>query len=112
MQVKCDEYNGVCVLAVDGDFAGEATSHFKQLAEARFKDRRLVDFVVDLEKVPFLNSQGLEALLWLKRRCDELFGHLKLTGMDANCQKIFEVNRLAHRFECYADVPSALKLMR
>jgi anti-anti-sigma factor len=112
MPVKCDEYNGVCVLAIDGDFCADMGAHVKRLAEQRIKDRKVVDFVLDLEKSSFLDSRGLEALLWLKRRCDEVFGRVKLTGLDENCRKILEITRLSHRFECHSDLPSALKTMR
>jgi hypothetical protein len=37
---------------------------------------------------------------------------VKLAAADANCQKILEITRLAHRFECHADVSAALKTMR
>jgi anti-anti-sigma factor len=112
MPVKCDEYNGVCVLALNGDLTGEAGAHIKRLAGDRIDKRQMVDFVVDLQKAGFVDSAGLEALLWLKRRCDDLFGKVKLASLDEDCRKILEITRLAHRFECHADLSSALKTMR
>jgi len=112
MAVKYDEYNGVCVMSVTGDFASETVAPARKHVEDLIEQRRVVDFVVDLEKSPFVDSEGLEALLWMKRKCEDLFGQLKLAAADENVKKILEVTRLSHRFECAADVPAALKTMR
>lgn len=112
MPVKFDEYNGVCVISVTGDFAGDAVLPTRKNAQELIENRRLVDFVIDMEKAPFIDSEGLEALLWIKRKCEDLFGQLKIAGLDDNVKKILEVTRLSHCFENAKDVPSALKTMR
>jgi anti-anti-sigma factor len=112
MPVRCEEYNQVCVLSVDGDLTSENASALRTASEERINNRQVVDFIVDLEKSGFIDSEGLETLLWLKRRSDDLFGQAKLVGLDDNCRKILEITRLEHRFECHKDVPAALKMMR
>src|ERR1700712_5560298 len=102
MGIKCDEYNQVCVVSVDGDFAGEAGNQLRRAAEERIEQRQVVDFVIDLEKSGFVDGEGLETLLWLKRRCEDLFGQVKLANLDENCRKILEITRLQSRFECHA----------
>jgi len=109
---KAEDYNNVCVLSLDGDLSGEATQAVRKLADERVDHRQIVDFVIDFEKASFFDSEGLETLLWLKRRCEDLFGQLKLVNLDDNCRKILEITRLEHRFECHPDLPSALKTMR
>ena len=68
--------------------------------------------IVEREKADFIDSEGLETLLWLKRRCEDLFGQCKLVNLDENCRKILEITRLEHRFECHDDLTAALKTMR
>ena len=41
-----------------------------------------------------------------------MFGRVKLINVDGNCRKILEITRLEKKFECCADLPSALKTMR
>jgi hypothetical protein len=41
-----------------------------------------------------------------------MFGQVKLAGADDNVQKILEITRLQHRFECHPDLTAALKNMR
>src|SRR5580704_3544290 len=112
MAVKFEEYNGVCVISVKGDFAGEDVAPACKTAEDMIDHRQVVDFVVDLEKASFIDSAGLEAMLWIKQKCEDLFGQLKLAGADENVKRILEVTRLSHRFQSAPDVPTALKTMR
>jgi anti-anti-sigma factor len=110
--IKCEDYNNVCVMTLNADLSGEANEAMRKLAEERVDQKQIVDFVIDFEKAGFFDSEGLETLLWLKRRSEDLFGQLKLVNLDENCKKILEITRLEHRFECHPDLPSALKTMR
>jgi anti-anti-sigma factor len=110
--IKCEDYNNVCVMTLDADLSGEANEAVRKLAEERVDQKQIVDFVIDFEKAGFFDSEGLETLLWLKRRSEDLFGQLKLVNLDENCKKILEITRLEHRFECHPDLPAALKTMR
>ena len=111
MAIRSEQYNKVCVLAVDGDLLGENAAALRKSVDEHVEAKHLVDFVVDLEKCPFIDSEGLETLLWLRRRCDDLFGQVKLVALDDNCRKILEITRLDSRFECQQDLAAALKMM-
>ena len=112
MGVKCEEYNQVCVISLEGDLSGENAQATRKKVEEQIDQRQLVDFVVDFEKAGFVDSEGLETLLWVKRRAEDLFGQLKLINLDENVRKILEITRLEHRFECQPNLEAALKTMR
>jgi anti-sigma B factor antagonist len=112
MGLKCEEYSQVCVLSVEGDFAGAEIGPARKAFEERIEQKQIVDFVVDLEKSGFVDSEGLELLLAMKRKSEELFGQFKLASLDENMKKILEITRLEQRFECHPDLASALKTMR
>ena len=112
MPLKCEEYNNVCVVGLAGDLSAETAQELRKAVDERIEQRQLVDFIVDFEKAGFVDSEGLESLLWLKRRCEDLFGQTKLVNLDENCRKILEITRLEHRFECHGDLAGALKTMR
>jgi anti-anti-sigma factor len=110
--IKVDEYNNVCVMSLGGDLVGADAQQLRKQVEDVIDKKQLVDFVLDCEKVGFLDSEGLETLLWIKRRSEDLFGQLKLANLDENCRKILEITRLQTRFDCPGDLPTALKNMR
>ena len=112
MPIANQDYEKVCVLTVTGDFSGDEPPLAMRLVSDGIADRQIVDYVMNFSECPFIDSHGLEALLWIKRRCEELFGRVKLIGLDENLRKILEMTRLEPRFECSRDLATALKTMR
>lgn len=111
MPIESEQYGAVCVLGVRGDLEGDETEALRRAAEQAIDGKHLVEFVVDLSQCGFVDSEGLEALLWLKRRAEELFGSLKLAGCDENVAKILEMTRLAAQFDAHADLAGAVRNM-
>jgi anti-anti-sigma factor len=99
-------------MEVQGEFLIDSAVTAKQAMEEHVEQRRIIDFVIDFKNSPFIDSDGLEGLLWMKRRCEDLFGRIKLVNLDENLKKILEMTRLDHRFECQNDLATALKTMR
>jgi anti-anti-sigma factor len=112
MPVKDDIYGDVCVLSIDGDLSGDNVQASRTLVEKMMVEKLIVDFAIDFEKCPFIDSEGLEMLLWIKRRVDEGFGRVKLAVLDDHCRKIIEMTRLENHFECHGDLTQALQAMR
>ncbi|MGA2581735.1 MAG: STAS domain-containing protein [Tepidisphaeraceae bacterium] len=110
--IKCEEYSQVCVIEVHGDFLAEAAAASRAAMEDHVARRQIVDYVLDFKQSAFVDSDGLEGLLWMRRRCEDLLGRLKLVNLDENLKKILEMTRLEHRFECQDDLAIALKTMR
>lgn len=111
MPVKLDEYDDIAVLAPGGELTGAEAAELRAKVDELIEARQLVDVVIDLEKCPFVDSEGLETLLWIKRRCEDLFGHAKLARADENVRKILEITRLEPRFDCAVELADAIKTM-
>lgn len=112
MAIKCEDYNSICVLTLAGDLSGETTKELSRLTEEQIEQKQVAAFAIDFEKAGFVDSEGLEALLALRQRCEELFGQLRLASLDDNVKKILQITRLEHLFDCHPDLPAALKTMR
>jgi len=112
MAIKCEQYNQVCVMSLNDDFTGEQVGGARKSFEDQVDKHQIVDFVIDMEKSGFVDSEGLELLLWMKRKCEDLFGQFKLVSLDENLRKIMEITWLERHFECHPDLAAALKTMR
>jgi anti-anti-sigma factor len=111
MNIRCEDYDHVTVVGLAGEFTADATDNFKKQIDERL-ERKVRFFVVDLEQTTFLDSKGLESLLWLQEQCDENLGQVRLCKPDETCRKILNVTRLDARFDIFADVTEAVKTMR
>jgi anti-anti-sigma factor len=111
MNIRCEDYDHVTVISVSGEFTADTVEGFRTRVTERL-DRKVRFFVVDLEQTTFVDSKGLEALMWVQQQCDENLGQVRLCKPDETCRKILEVTRLNGRFDVFADVTEAVKTMR
>lgn len=111
MNIRCEDYDHVSVLAVTGELTADTSDMLRQQIEQRL-EKKVRFFVVDLEYTTFLDSKGLETLLWIQEQCDERLGQVRLCKPDETCQKILQITRLDGRFDVFSDVAEAVKTMR
>lgn len=112
MPVHTQDYEKVCVIGLQGDFTSDETMLAMTAINDGISKRQVVDFVLDFQNCTMIDSQGLETILAIKRKCEELFGRVKLIHLDDHCRKILEITRIEQRFECCRDLATALKTMR
>ncbi|MAE60599.1 MAG: hypothetical protein CMJ49_04480 [Planctomycetaceae bacterium] len=111
MKVSHESYEDVTVVAVKGEITLDEISPLKQLLDEQLaRDAR--DFVLDLTEVPFIDSAGLESMLWLQDQAGEKLGQVRIVGPDENVRKILEITRLQHDFDAHEDIDSAIKSLR
>lgn len=108
MRIKTQDYNGVTVVELQGELDGDFVELFQQtITQTVARDR--TGIVVDMSAVGFIDSKGLEQLLWARDYCDENTCEFRLAGLDENCTKILEITRLNTQFDCYAELAEAVK---
>jgi len=108
MRIKKQDYNNVTVVEMQGDL----DSDFVELFQSTITDiiaARKAGIVLDMSGVGFIDSEGLEKLLWSRDYCSENKSELKLAGLDENCEKVLEITRLDNEFERYAELTEAVK---
>lgn len=111
MNIRCEDYDHVSVLGLTGEFSADSVDLFRKSVETRL-ERKVRFFVIDLDKTTFIDSKGLETLLWVQEQCDEKFGQVRLCNPDETCRKILQITRLDGRFDIFSDVTEAVKTMR
>ena len=108
MKIRTQDYNDVTVVELQGEFDGDSAELF-QNAITDIIAKRKTGIVLDMSAVGFIDSQGLEQLLWARDYCNESKRELRLAGLDENCVKILEVTRLENEFDRYAELSQAVK---
>lgn len=111
MPITAQEYGKACVLKLGQDLAGDEPQQLRASVTDLIDRVQTIDFVIDFEGCTFIDSQGLEAMLFVKKKAEQLFGRVKLINLDENCRKILEIVRLEPKFEQCHDLAAALKMM-
>ena len=108
MKIRTQDYNDVTVVELQGDFDEEFVDLFQNTIKT-IVEKRKPGIVIDLSDVGFIDSRGLESLLWARDLCNDNICQLRLAGLDENCVKILEVTRLMNGFDRYAELAEAVK---
>ena len=108
MKIKIQEYNDVTVAELQGELDGDFADLF-QNAITNIIAKNKMCIVLDMSGVGFIDSQGLELLLWARDYCNENKRELRLAGLDENCMRILEVTQLEHEFDHYSELAEAVK---
>ena len=108
MRLKTQDYNDITIVELQGELDGDLTETL-QNATTDIAQKHKIGIVLDLSAVVFIDSQGLELLLWVRDYCHQNKIQLRLAGLDENCKKILEVTRLEGAFDRYAELTEAVK---
>jgi len=108
MKVKKQDYNDVTVVELQGELDSDVAELFKNTVTDIVASGRS-GIVLDMRGIGFIDSQGLELLLWARDYCSENKRQLRLAGLDENCMKILEVTRLESQFDSYSELAEAVK---
>ena len=108
MKIKTQDYNDITVVELQGELDGEFTELFQDTISNIIATRK-AGIVLDMSDVGFIDSEGLEQLLWARDYCSENNCQLRLAGLDENCAKILEVTRLENEFDLHAELAEAVK---
>lgn len=108
MRIKTQNYNDVTVVELQGELDSESVSPF-QNSITDIVSKGKAGIVLDMSSVGFIDSQGLEHLLWAREHCNEHGCQLRLSGLDENCAKVLELTRLINEFDRYSELAEAVK---
>lgn len=112
MRCSHEIYDRVCVLTVQGDILSDHAAALKAQVEQDIEQQGVHDVVLELADVEFIDSQGLETMLWIQDACAEKLGQVRLAATQENVDKILEITRLASRFDTHPDVETAMRSLR
>jgi anti-sigma B factor antagonist len=108
MKINSQQYDNVMVLELQGELDSDFISQYKSKIEHVIQEG-FNRIVLDMSKVTFVDSEGLETLLWTRDYCGENKCQLRLAAISENCAKVLEITRLGNEFDHYEELPDALK---
>jgi len=108
MKVRTQGYNDVAVVELQGELASDFIELFQNTITDIIAAHK-TGIVLDMSDVGFIDSAGLEQLLWVRDYCNENSCQLRLAGLDETLTKILEVTRLEDEFDRYAELAEAVK---
>ena len=111
MKLSYEDHDAIAVLKISGDLTADQVDAFRRSCQDRF-EAGIQHVVLNMEHMSFIDSAGLEALLWILEAAAEHGGQLRLVRPDPIVDKILEISRLDKRFNIHDTIESAAKSLR
>ena len=109
MNITAESYGHAVILNLKGDLVEDTLAAFRKAVDHQLEAKDVVDLVLNLRDVPFVDSAALECLLELQDRLAERMGQVRLVKCHPDVRKILEITRLDAAFEIFQDVPEAIQ---
>ena len=111
MKITCQHHGQQAILTLRGELTIDEVDQFRK-AMLDHMDDKTNDFVLDMSHVPFIDSQGLESLLWLQDQCLERLGQVRLAACNDDVNTILRITRLNDSLQSHANIPKAIESLQ
>jgi anti-anti-sigma factor len=108
MSIVADTYGSMTVLAASPVLTKNEVDEFGRIGSEQVR-AGVRWFILDLAKLTYLDSRGLEGLLDFQEEVEERGGCVKVAGLKGPCRQIFEMVRFDKKFETFETVHDALR---
>lgn len=108
MPITTETYGDVSVTRLEDELTLDNVSRFQAAVDQPIEEG-IRNFVIDMEKTEYLDSDGFEAFDDLIHRLDESGGQVKFSGLGPTCRKIFELTRFDRRVDIFDSLLDAVR---
>ena len=98
MEFDCQKKEKYCLYKVDGDIDLYSAHELKEDFERNVL-QGIYEYVINLSRVPYMDSSGLGALVYLVTHVKKYSGIVYLTDLTPSVNKLLELSRLNNFFK-------------
>lgn len=109
MKIKVITKNNVNILRLEGPIKAGNEYELGEKVEQNIKEGEAPKFIIDMKKVPFINSAGLGTFLNIYKHIDSLKGRMVFANLNSDIENLMEITKLASVFEIFKTAEEALE---
>lgn len=109
MKLKILTKGEVNIVRIEGPIKSGNEYELAEKMEKFIKPGQAPKFIVDLKKVPFINSAALGIFLNIFKHVDSLKGRIVFAGLNSDVENLMEITKLSSVFEIFRTVDEALE---
>ncbi len=109
MKLKFTNKGEVVVVSIEGAIKSGDEYQLAERMENYIKPNKVPKFIIDMKKVPFVNSQALGLFLHIFKHIDYLKGRIVFSGLNSDIENLMTLTQLSNVFEIYKTLEEALE---
>ena len=90
MKLTTDMQSGVFIVRIEGELDLSSVNEFRQIADKVLDNQRSKYLLMNLEKLTFIDSSGLGAILGRYKKVNLLGGRIFVTNVKPQITRIFQ----------------------
>lgn len=99
----------VNIVRIEGAIKSGDEYNLAEKMEKYIKPNVAPKFIIDMKKVPFVNSAALGVFLNIFKHVDNLKGRIVFAGLNSDVENLMEITKLSSVFEIFRTVDEALE---
>ncbi|MBN8220093.1 MAG: STAS domain-containing protein [Turneriella sp.] len=107
MEISQREKDGITILDIQGEIDLYNAPEIKDIIQKLIEAQKY-NVIINLEKVSYIDSSGIGALISSLSNLKKYQGGLKIINVYASVKKVFELTKLTSFFEIYESEGEAL----
>lgn len=108
MKTMVQDCEDIVVVKLEGELCADDCETLRDTVSELLAQTRKA-LVLDLAGMGFIDSMGLELLLWMRDYCRLSVIQFRLAGLSDQCKTILEMTRLLSEFNYASEVTQAVK---
>lgn len=100
MEITKRENDGIAILDINGEIDLYNAPEIKEVINGLIQEQK-TNVIINLEKVSYIDSSGIGALISSLSNLKKYQGGLKIINVFASVRKVFELTKLTSFFEIY-----------
>jgi anti-anti-sigma factor len=108
MKLKFSTKGEVTIVTIEGAIKSGDEYQLAERMEQYIKPNTAPKFIIDMKKVPFINSQALGLFLHIFKHVDYLKGRLVFCNLNSDIEGLMNLTQLSNVFEIYKTLEEAL----
>lgn len=109
MKLKFLTKGDVVIVTIEGAIKSGDEYQLAEKMENYIKPNKVPKFIIDMKKVPFVNSQALGLFLHIYKHVDYLKGRMVFSGLNSDIESLMNLTQLSNIFEIYKTLDEALE---
>ncbi len=109
MEIEIVNKKHVSIIAISGSIQSGDEHQLAEEIENNIPEKVVPKFVIDLKKVPFINSTALGVLLNIYKYIEKLNGRIVLSEPNDDVVKILGITKLSIFFEIFRSTEEAIE---
>jgi stage II sporulation protein AA (anti-sigma F factor antagonist) len=102
-------FNNYLIVHLDGELDHHSSEEVRNKIDSKYYDENLLNLVLDLRKVNFMDSSGIGLVMGRYKNCKEQGGNVSIVNTKNNIDKILEMSGLTKIIRIYPSIEEALE---